>query len=375
MTMDAAARPAHRRPSGAAVAARPIRDGMPQVRDFASPTGGYVTEWDVRTVYDFLFSLNDDPDFPHDLAESDHAWLAEARSRLADAHPDAFAAVFASEMPVFVAAFAVEHPELRTIDAFIEALAAAATPDLVATILRDLGRDAELGPLVGRVTAGEEGAVGALRDALPEHKHGFRTFLSDPEAGQRRIVEVLRAWAMEFASIEPRIAAILERDHALRAVDRAAVVGSDVIERTTGGIRWLPEVGIHRVILAPTYFSRPYNILLAGPDWRFFAYPVADDALDVEDRLAPPASVVRLHRALGDETRLRLLKLLAGQDLYLTEIAQALDLSKPTIKHHLAQLRAAGLVTVVEAGSVIYYSLRRDRIEAASSDLARFLIG
>jgi DNA-binding transcriptional ArsR family regulator len=77
---------------------------------------------------------------------------------------------------------------------------------------------------------------------------------------------------------------------------------------------------------------------------------------------------------LGDETRLRILKLLAGKDLYLTEIAQQLDLSKPTIKHHLALLRAAGLVTVVEAGNVVYYSLRRDRIDAASTDLARFLV-
>ena len=74
------------------------------------------------------------------------------------------------------------------------------------------------------------------------------------------------------------------------------------------------------------------------------------------------------------ETRLRILKLLADRDLYLTEIAQQLELSKPTIKHHLALLRAAGLVTVVEAGSVLYYTLRRDRIEAASADLSRFLI-
>ncbi len=151
------------------------------------------------------------------------------------------------------------------------------------------------------------------------------------------------------------------------------MTGTDLIERTTGGIRWLPEASIKRVVLAPTYFSRPYNILLAGLDWRFFAYPVADEALEAADRLAPPQSVVRLHRALGDDTRLRILKLLAGRDLYLTEIAQQLDLSKPTIKHHLAQLRAAGLVTVVEAGSVIYYSLRRERIESASADLESFL--
>ena len=85
--------------------------------------------------------------------------------------------------------------------------------------------------------------------------------------------------------------------------------------------------------------------------------------------------MLRLHRALGDGTRLRILKLLAEHDLYLTEIAQQLDLSKPTIKHHLTQLRVAGLVTVVESGSVMYYSLRRDRLDDASLDLKRFLVG
>jgi DNA-binding transcriptional ArsR family regulator len=367
-----AARPSNRS-TGTATPPPASGSPTPQVRDYASPAAGYAIEWDVRPVYDFLFSLNDDPDFPHDLAEVDRRWLDESRAALQAERPDDVETLLAAEMPVFVAAFAVEHPELETVDAFLDALETVPTPDLLTTILCDLARDPDLGTLVQAASTGGPKALEALRDALPDHKLGFQTLLRDPEAGHRRLVEVLRAWAVPFATIEPRIRAIIERDHAIRAVDRGAQTGTVLIERTTGGIRWLPEVGIRRVILAPTYFSRPYNILLAGPDWRFFAYPVADDALEVEDRLAPPPSVIRLHRALGDDTRLRILKLLAGQDLYLTEIAQHLDLSKPTIKHHLAQLRAAGLVTVVEAGSVIYYSLRRDRIEAASGDLARFL--
>ena len=64
-----------------------------------------------------------------------------------------------------------------------------------------------------------------------------------------------------------------------------------------------------------------------------------------------------------------------SEDLYLTEIAQQLELSKPTIKHHLTQLRVAGLLTVVESGAVVYYSLRRDRLDDASHDLKRFLVG
>ena len=368
------ARPATRRPPAPLDAKRSPASTSAPVRDFASPATGYAIEWDVRSIYDFLFSLAKDEDAPEDLPERDRTWLAGARATLAADLADPADAEFAGAMAVHVAAVAVEHPELRTVEAFLETVDTVPTAQLVTSILSDFARDADLGELVQRASAGDQDALAALREAMPDHKAGFTGLLADPEAGHRRIVRILRTWARSFATIEPRIVAIIERDHALRAPDRGTLSDSDLIERTTGGIRWLPEVGIRRVVLAPSYFSRPYNFLLAGDDWRFFGYPVADDAVEDDDRLAPPAGVIRLHRALGDETRLRILKLLSGNDLYLTEIAQQLDLSKPTIKHHLALLRAAGLVTIVEAGAVIYYSLRRDRIESASTDLSRFLL-
>ena len=186
---------------------------------------------------------------------------------------------------------------------------------------------------------------------------------------------MLRAWQEPFAAIEPRVLAILERDYDGRADDRARLAPAELIETTTGGVRYLPEPGISRVILGPSYFSRPYNFLMSAHDWRFFGYPVSDGALGPSDALTPPLSLVRLHRALGDETRLRILKLLASRDLYLTEIAQQLDLSKPTIKHHMIQLRAAGLVTITDSGTVMYYTLRRNRLDDASAEIKAFLVG
>ena len=371
--MMSAARPSTRRPAAGSVATRPTTPANPPVRDYASPGAGFSIEWDVRSVYDFLFSLTDDAGSTDDLPAADRAWLKESRAAITGEAKDDLESLFASQTAIFVAAFAVARPDLRSVEAFIDALEGTPNNEFLKTVLGDLVRDPEIGDLVERASTGDREALEALRGAMPEHHAGFEALIDDPEGAQRRIVRVLRSWATVFAEIEPRIAAIIERDHALRAGDRGALDGSELIEKTTGGIRWLPERGIRRVVLAPSYFSRPYNFLLAGDDWRFFAYPVADDALDADDRLAPPPAVVRLHRALGDETRLRILKLLAGKDLYLTEIAQQLDLSKPTIKHHLALLRAAGLVTIVEAGSVIYYTLRRDRVETASAELARFL--
>ena len=368
------ARPTNRRAPTAAANRRLEAPTGPAVRDFASPAAGYAIEWDVRPVYDFLFSLAKEEDSPEDLPEADRTWLAEARATLVTELGEAADEAFASGMAVHIAAVAVQRPELRTVDAFLDTVEQLPTADLVRSILSDFARDPDLAELVERASAGDAKAMTALRKKMPEHKAGFQALLADPDGAHRRILRILRAWAAPFATIEPRVTAILDRDHALRAADRGTLNNAELIERTTGGIRWLPEVGVRRVVLAPSYFNRPYNYLLAGDDWRFFGYPVADDALEAEDRLAPPPAVVRLHRALGDETRLRILKLLSGNDLYMTEIAQQLELSKPTISHHLALLRAAGLVTIVDEGSVTYYSLRRDRIAAASTDLAQFLV-
>jgi DNA-binding transcriptional ArsR family regulator len=224
--------------------------------------------------------------------------------------------------------------------------------------------------------SGDSEVLPALGEMLPDwNREGRIELLQDPALAKERILAVLRAWQAPFSEIEARVRAIIERDYDGRADDRTRLAPAELIETTTGGVRYLPEPGISRVILGPSYFSRPYNFLMSARDWRFFGYPVADSALGPSDALTPPLSLVRLHRALGDETRLRILKLLASRDLYLTEIAQQLDLSKPTIKHHMIQLRSAGLVTITDAGTVMYYSLRRNRLDDASAEIKQFLIG
>jgi len=257
------------------------------------------------------------------------------------------------------------------------------TPD--ATVVRlivgeDL-RDPERADITERALAGDEAAIAKTLDHLMGHhpddhiQQLAATLYREPRTLIDAAIAVLSAWLPRFQTIEDRVLAMITRDAELRTSDRASLDAFELIERTTGGIRWLSEPGVRRVILAPSYFARPYNFLLGSDDWRLFGYPIADAAMDAADPMAPPASVVRLHRALGDETRLRILRLLRDRDLYLTEIAQQLDLSKPTIKHHLALLRSAGLITVTEAGSVIYYSLRPARLDDASDEIKRFLVG
>jgi DNA-binding transcriptional ArsR family regulator len=323
-----------------------------------------------------VFSLTASDTLEHDIDDADRAVVVAGRERIrAEAEPEAVR-IIDDECGIYVASFAVERPELRTAAEFVDAIEAATLPDLYGAIVSDVSRHPMSKLLVDRAIDGDKGALDELEGTVDhDWKVGPLRLLEDPVASRRHIIQILRIWLGLYEPIEARIAAILERDFALRAADRATIEPVDLIEKTTGGIRWLPEAGVRRVVMAPSYFARPYNFLLAGDTWRYFGYPVGDDALEMRDPLAAPQNVVRLHRALGDETRLKMLKLLSAKDLYLTEIAQLLDLSKPTIKHHLAILRAAGLVTVTEAGTVIYYSLRRGGLDEASTDLKRFLLG
>lgn len=65
----------------------------------------------------------------------------------------------------------------------------------------------------------------------------------------------------------------------------------------------------------------------------------------------------RAFKALGDETRLRLVALLAHGELCVCHLEEALGLSQPHVSRHLAILRAAGLVEARRDGSWVFYSL------------------
>jgi ArsR family transcriptional regulator len=68
-------------------------------------------------------------------------------------------------------------------------------------------------------------------------------------------------------------------------------------------------------------------------------------------------SFSRLFKALGDETRLRIVALLSHGELCVCHLEEALGLSQPHVSRHLAILRMAGVVEHRRHGSWVYYSL------------------
>ncbi|SET63639.1 transcriptional regulator, ArsR family [Natronincola peptidivorans] len=80
-----------------------------------------------------------------------------------------------------------------------------------------------------------------------------------------------------------------------------------------------------------------------------------------------------IFKALGEATRIKIIKLLSLKPMYVCELEGVLNISQPRISQHLKILRHAGLVEVEKEGQRAIYSLNIDLIENVSSGFMNFL--
>ena len=194
----------------------------------------------------------------------------------------------------------------------------------------------------------------------------------DFSAWRDRVLEILAAWDQAyFQHIDPEILRGL-RAHAVALSARASSEPArDLVEEVTNGILMEPTPDLRSVTLVPQYHERPYNHDAAGLGGPIVLYPA--DVL-ATPAAVPPSGLVRLTRALSDESRLRILRFVADGPCTLTEVARFIGLSQPTVHHHLVQLRAAGLVRVhFVMASPSRYSLRPHALEQLSGQLGAYL--
>lgn len=80
-----------------------------------------------------------------------------------------------------------------------------------------------------------------------------------------------------------------------------------------------------------------------------------------------------LFRALADPARVKIVNTLAISDepVCICELIEPLELSQPTVSHHMKKLLDAGIVEREQRGKWAYFSLKPDAVEtlAAVTDL------
>jgi ArsR family transcriptional regulator len=80
-----------------------------------------------------------------------------------------------------------------------------------------------------------------------------------------------------------------------------------------------------------------------------------------------------IYKALGDPTRIQMLHILAiaMEPVCVCDFTAAFDLEQPTISHHLATLREAGIVTSFKRGIWAFYRLNPAMSAAARAAVAQ----
>ncbi len=85
----------------------------------------------------------------------------------------------------------------------------------------------------------------------------------------------------------------------------------------------------------------------------------------------PPVNPVEFAKALADSTRQKIMEVCCCQWCSVTEIVEAVNVSQPTVSHHLAILRRAGLVNVREEGKNTFYSLNQQTVFSCCGQLVQ----
>ncbi len=74
-------------------------------------------------------------------------------------------------------------------------------------------------------------------------------------------------------------------------------------------------------------------------------------------------------KALADESRLKLVGLLAERERSVGELAEAVGLREPTVSHHLAKLAEVELVEMRPEGTTHFYRLRTDSLQRLAREV------
>ncbi len=82
-----------------------------------------------------------------------------------------------------------------------------------------------------------------------------------------------------------------------------------------------------------------------------------------------PQDAVVFAKALADSTRQKIMALCCCKWLSVNEIVEKTDVTQPTVSHHLAILREAGLVDVRTEGKQTFYTLNQDKVVACCGQL------
>jgi len=195
--------------------------------------------------------------------------------------------------------------------------------------------------LLKEAAAGDRRARSRFKARAPQVREGLEVGpLVDlpPDEVAARAIDGLASLPPEIYVVDRKAPQVLARAAAQAAGLVRTLPAQAVITRLTRGIepgRWAD------VLLVPTAVHRPWTEITDYERTKILCFPVS---VADPSKGEPDPDLVALYRALGDATRLRLLKRLAEGRASFGQLSHELGLARSTLHQHALILRTAGLV-------------------------------
>jgi DNA-binding transcriptional ArsR family regulator len=345
---------------------QPRAPQQPRVVDVSRSGRALTVEIDASEASELLLSiatlLVEDERDTYDLGS---ARIEELRASAPPELLTAAAELLPSKTAAHLLGLVYTTPKPRTAAAFLDHVAATDPVEIRLHLLGYYLRGHQMTEpeTMRRAAEGDAGAIDEIVKACSEYDDAEmcakveRLLVADPADGKRALLELLSGWHEHvLPQMAPDFVALAERDAEAKRELVRSVPPEQVVERLAPGIQWLPGPDVDRVVLFAAFSARPWVYMSEYKRVKIFCYPITVD----RERTAPddPAELVRIYKALGDESRLKLLKRLQEGPLSLGEATQEVGLAKSTTHHHLAILRQAGFVLIQEGDDT--YRLRPD---------------
>ena len=342
---------------------RPVQ--QPRVVDVSRPGQALMVEIDASEAAELLLSiatvLVEDEQDTYELGA---ARIEEVRAATPPELLRQAAELLPEKSAALLLGLVYATPKPRTVAAFLEHLGAIDPVELRLHLLGYYMRGHHVAEpeTIRRAAEGDDGAITELLAAAAEYADADKceslqlAIRRDPAESKLALLELLSGWSEHvLPKLAPADPTLAERDAQAKRELVKSVPPEQVVERLAPGIQWAPGPEIDRVMLFPAYSPRPWVYMSEYKRVKIFCYPITLDRSAAQD---DPASLVRIYKALGDESRLKLLKRLQDGPISLTDAAQEVGLAKSTTHHHLAILRQAGFVLIQEGDDT--YKLRPD---------------
>jgi len=127
------------------------------------------------------------------------------------------------------------------------------------------------------------------------------------------------------------------------------------------------------LLLVPSVYVWPHVRINCDAPWPLVLVYRAPHLVE-SLRHATPPELVRVLRALGDGTRLRILQLVAGRPRSTQELAPLVGLTEAGTSKHLRLLASAGLLRTRREGYYVVYSVVPEQLETLSADLRHLVL-